>query len=199
MAQTAPSGALSETPRQVSEDKLEKVRDAIREMRDLDIEKKMLDERVREVNVKIYEMKHTTLPQLFMQNGVNILGIDASGNYPAYVATKKPFYKAAILADWAEDRKARAFAYLEKMKAADLIKTEITVRLGMGDRGTAKKVMAALKKLRVPASQSLAVPWNTLTSWVRSQIEDHNLTPDLDMLGAVTGDIVELKVVKQEN
>ena len=131
---------------------------------------------------------------------IDHLGLQPEGNLPGYTAELRPYYHANISGDWEPEKKEAAFDCLAKHHAEDLVKTKITVLLGRGDRKAAKKVESALKKLKVSFSRELSVPWNTLTAWLREQVEDVELeTPPLDVIGATVGEKVSLKQVKQEN
>lgn len=176
-----------------SEDSLEKVRQVLRDARDAERLKADLEERLKTVNENVFKLKHVTLPDLFDEVGIDKLGLPAEGNLPAYDTELKPYYKAAILADWEPERRQKAFDYLDRVKAGDLIKSVYIVALPRGNRAIAKKVQAALKKLKVEFTTDLSVPWNTLTAWVKESIEKHNTTPDLDALGATVGKVVNLK------
>jgi hypothetical protein len=183
-----------------TEDKLERVRDALRKRRDLEIEKSELEERLTAVNVSINEMEFDTLPTIFNEVGIDKLGLKPEGNLPGYFANLKPYYHANISGDWEPEKRDAAFDELKRLGAEDLVKTKITVLLGRGDRKIAKKVEVALRKLKVGFDRDLSVPWNTLTAWVKDTFEDLKMEkPSLDKIGATVGEKVSLKQVKQEN
>ena len=193
-----PSAALAAKMKadvpQVPEDKLEKARDYLRQSRDLDKEVRDLAERLKERQASLLTLKQKTLPDFFNEIGIDNLGLPAEGNLPAYDAKLVPYYHANIGADWDTERQEAAFGYLAAQEGGEaMIKTVITVELGRGDRKVAEKVEAALDKIKVPYSRKLGVPWNTLTAWVKEQIERHKTTPDLNLLGATVGSVVNLK------
>lgn len=182
-----------------SEASLERVRAQLRLSRDKSREKEDLEARLKTVNEEINTISQKTLPDLFVEVGIDKLGLPAEGNLPAYDAALVPYYHANISADWPPEKQEEAFAYLAKEPGGeDMIKTVITIALGRGDRKTAAKVEKALDKLKVPYNRTLGVPWNTLTAWVREQVEKHKHTPSLDLLGATVGRVVKLKPRKQE-
>ena len=170
-------------------DKLEHVRDAVRRQLSLQQRIQDLTEENKILNKKLTDMSMHELPDLFNEAQIDHVGLAAEGNQPAYDAKLSPYYHANIPAD----RASEAFAWLDANGHGDLIKNVITIELGRGDNETAKKVMAALKKLDVDYSTKLTVPWNTLTAFVREQVEKYNKIPPLDILGAVIGQIVKLK------
>jgi hypothetical protein len=195
MSRQPSAAASAAAARAPSEDKLERVRDAVRAARDLQREKADLEERLRAVKTSIYKMEREDLPTLFGQVGIDAIGLAAEGNLPAYECALRPYVRANISADWDPERRDAAFAYLESAHAEDLIKTTITVRLSRGEHALARSVVAALKKLRVQPTVELSVPWNTLTAWVRERVSK-NATPKLDVIGAEVGEIVVLKPVR---
>lgn len=176
-----------------SEDVLSNIRERLREARDLQREKADLEGRLKEVNIKSFKLEHETLVDMFSEAGIDKLGLPAEGNLPAYDTDLKPYYKAAILTDWEPERKAAAFKYLDDIGSGDLIKSVYIVALPRGNRGIALKVEKALSKLKVNFTSELSVPWNTLTAWVKESIEKRQTTPNLDVLGATVGKVVNLK------
>lgn len=186
----AVASAIASTPRRKpTENQLEKVRDAVRRARDIDFKMSELSEQQRALGAEKQEMLHRTLPDLFDEVGIRGIDLEAEGNMPGYDTEVRPYYHANIRDENAE----AAFAWLEKEGHGDLIKTVITVELGRGERKLARAVESALKKLKVDYGRKLGVPWNTLTAFVKEQIEDHGTTPPLDLLGATVGRVVKLK------
>ena len=53
-----------------------------------------------------------------------------------------------------------------------------------------------MKKEKIEYSNKFGVPWNTLTAFVKEQIEEKKVTPPLELLGATVGRVVQ--VVKQK-
>lgn len=181
-----------------SEDKLDKVRIILRRARDADREITDLEARAKAVKAEVLILKQKTLPDLYDEAGIDNLGLPAEGNLPAYDCKLSPYYHASIGAEWPGDDRERAFAYLEKQNAGDLIKSLYIVAVPRGKLPLAKKVQAALTKLGVEFTTKKDVPWNTLTAWVKEQVEKRKVTPDLDVLGATVGRVVQLKERKSD-
>jgi hypothetical protein len=181
--------AHAESP--ASKDKLDAVRAKVKEARDIDFSIQSLNERLSLLSKRKQELVHNELPDLFQDAKIDVLGIEPEGNMPGYDTELKDFYHANI----PEARRDEAFAWLDKNKHGDMIKTVITVELGRGDRKTAKAVEQALRKLEVSYSSKLSVPWNTLTAFVKEQVEKGAVLP-LDILGATVGRVVKLKARK---
>lgn len=182
----------------VPEDKLEAVRDQLRKSRDTELEiadlEKRLADRKSEQNKRVFE----ELPAMFQEIGIDRLGIEADGNLPAYDAALSPYYKASIPSDWPQEKQDEAFGWLENEGYGDLVKNTFLVQLGRGDEKRALKLRALLEKAGYEFENKRAVPWNTLTSFVKEQVEKHNTTPPLELLGATVGKIVKLKPRKEK-
>jgi hypothetical protein len=173
----------------MSNDKLEHVRDAVR--RHLGLQQRIaeLTEENKLLTRQLNDMAKRELPDLFNEVQVDSVGLAPEGNQPGYDAKLSPYYHANIPAD----RAIEAFAWLDAEGHGDLIKNVITVELGRGDNETAKAVQYALDDLGIEYSTKLSVPWNTLTAFVREQVERYSRVPPLDILGAEIGQIVKLK------
>jgi len=172
-----------------NQDKLEALRLVVRAHRDLQKRIADLEEQLSEAKKTRYKMEMRELPEMFYEVGVDRIGIPEEGNHPAYDAVLQPYYHANIPAD----QRDQAFEWLQEKGHGDLIKTVVKVELGLRQREVARKVESMLEKLGVDYSRDLGVPWNTLTAWLKEQIEKHQEIPPLTMLGATVGNIVKLK------
>jgi len=180
-------------------DKLEAIRNELRLVRDLRLKLSDLKTQITETNKLIYEKERVTLPDMFIDAGINTLGIAPEGNLPSYDAKLEPYYKAGILASWETERKEAAFSWLQKHGAGDLIKSTITIRLPLGSDKLRKRVMSALSKFKgLELSHEMAVPWNTLTAYVKECFTKGHRLPPLDVIGAEVGSVVELSEHKPE-
>lgn len=184
---------------------LEKIRGLLRESRDNEKQIKSLEELLASKKADQLKLTQITLPDLFTDVGIDVLGLPAEGNLPAYDGRLTNYYHANIATDWEPEAKEKAFKYLadyrvdgENAGAEDMIKSLIIVQLGRGDRKMAKRVEAGLRKVGVAFTSELSIPWNTLTAWVKEQIEVHKTTPDLTVLGATVGKVVKLKERKDK-
>ena len=173
-------------------DKLDALRDKVREQRDLLISIADAEERVRELKEELNNLQSVDLPELFTAANVDVVGLPAEGNLPAYDAKLAPYYHANIGADWEADRRSAAYSWLDD-HAPGLIKTTITVVLDRGDRATAVKVRAGLDKAGIEYDEGLSVPWATLTKFVRETVEEKGTLPPLELLGATVGQVVKLR------
>jgi hypothetical protein len=180
-----------------SEDRLVKIRTKIAELRDLEVQSASTQERLTELNTKINNMKFRELVDVFDEAGVTKLAIGAEGNLPPYEIEIKPFYKANINSLPPEEQ-PKAFAWLQKHKAGDLIKSTYTVSFGMGDDKRRKAFVALLKKGKFQYDFEFGVQWNTLTAFVKEQVKAKKDIP-LKTLGATVGRMASLVKPKKES
>jgi len=183
--------------RPAPKDKLDLLRKGVAELRDLELDNANKQEKITENNKRIWKMKTDELVALFDQAKVGGIRLEAEGNLPAYEVNVRPYYKANI-GELDEEGQAKAFEWLIKNKHGDMIKSSYTVTFGMGEDKKRKKFEALLKKEKHQFSYSYGVPWNTLTAFVREQIETYKKSPPLKLLGAVADRMVQpVKAKKQ--
>lgn len=176
-----------------TEDKLDKIRAKISKLRDLEVEVEQLEEKRKEKNKEIYEIKANDLVALFDQAKVDNVGIPESGNLPAYNMEVGWIYKANIGTpdDPKVDDYGKAIAYIKKHEP-DMLKTSYVIEFGLGEDEKRKKFEKLLEKNKIQYSSSFGVPWNTLTAWVKEQIEVHKKSPPLKLLGATVERVAKL-------
>jgi hypothetical protein len=181
-------------------DKLEFIRDKIREARDIELKMADLENQLSELKRIRRDMLFDTLPSMFMQIGINDIGISAQGNLPAYKAELKDHIHAVISSDWEPDRRNAALQWVHKHKLADIIKTTVTMEFGLGQGKLVKKVLAALKAIRVTPTIEETIPWNTLTAMVKERYKEGKPLSDQDLstLGATVAKVVKLNAVKEK-
>lgn len=178
-------------------DKLQYLRKKVVEKRDLDQSIAELEEQVKQKKKERWTMERLTLPTLFLEARVPMLGLEAEGNQPACTYELHDYYHANISAEWDENVREDSFELLEKLKLGDLIKNVIEIPFGRGEHSLFKKTLAVIKKLKLPYSVARKVQWNTLTSAIKERYESNPPKPlsdaQLRMLGAEVGHIVKLK------
>jgi hypothetical protein len=187
------AAAITNARLALNPDKLDRLREATKHLRNLTLEANDLEVQLKSRKGEIDTMTKSTLPALFEEAGVTSIGIEAEGNMPAYEARTQPYYHANIKADWEPEKKNEAFTWLTDHGHGDLIKAVITVEFGRGEYGTMKKVEDWLRESKVVYTNDRAVPWATLTAFVKEQITKHNTIPPLETLGATVGKVVKLK------
>lgn len=179
--------------RPVSQDKLDRIRKKIIELRNLEKERSDLEEQVAEKGKAIREIKVNDLVALFDQAKVDNVGIPEEGNLPAYNMEVGWYYKANIGTpdDPKVDDYGKAIAYIQKHEP-DMLKTSYVVEFGLREDKKRKAFEALLKKNKIDYSSSFGVPWNTLTAWVKEQIEVKKKSPPLKLLGATVERVAKL-------
>lgn len=166
------------------------------------------------------------LPQLMDKMGVPSLVVEAEGNEPAFSARNNPFYSASLSRPkktGQPDPRPEGFEYLKKIGHGDLIKQEVSFLFPVGtdpelvhkfietamslgvvinkkvNLGTKKKPRWTTRKLKleVPFPQvEEGVHANTLTAWLKRQVEQEKFVPNLSKIGGFLGRKVEIKTVE---
>lgn len=180
-------------PAGASEDRLEALRGMVRRARDLEERKAELAEELRLVGEELERLYFTDVPDLMDEVGVDRVGLQAEGNHGATDATAQPFYSANIAASWPEERRRAAFSWLEGNGHGDLIKTEVVVKFPREARARAIKFAAQAEKSGLSPVVRESVHSQTLTAWLKEQVEQHGEMPPLDVVGGFVGRVVRLK------
>lgn len=179
---------LRDAPRAApSGDRLIELKTMAATVRDLQQEKANLEERLKETNKALDDYYYVKLPELMDAAGVPSITIEAEGNYPAFTATVRPYYKASISADWPPEQRKAAFDWLDANGHGSLIKTEVSVPFVREDRPKALALAAALRERGHTPVIEEAVHHATLTSWLKAQVEDNEPLPPLDLIGGKIG------------
>ena len=185
-------------------DKLAELKRGVQKARDMTQEKADLESRLKETNIALEEMKRKTLPDLLASAGVPSIEIEAEGNQPGFRVDLKDDYYANIPADWPEDQRKAAFAYLTSLGEGDLIKTEVITSFGREDRESALAFANELSREGKSVALKEAIPFQTLTAWLKNKAEKHakdpakNPLPDLDKINGKIGKIVVIKPLKEK-
>jgi hypothetical protein len=173
-------------------DKVELVRKKMARVREIELERASLAERSKELGTELHTIKTAELVSLFDQAKIDKLGIPPDGNMPAYEMKVDWYYKANLSDSEDIDK---GLAYIRKTEP-DLIKTTYEVHFGLRDDKRRKMFEAFLKKNKFEYTEDFGVPWNTLTAWLREQIEVKKKSPPLKLLGATVERVAS--VVKQK-
>lgn len=160
-----------------------------------------IDERIEKNQARIDELKQrrnrilgTELVDMF--DGLRMEDVTVLGRK----FEVKNYYRASIASDWDAERREAAFNYLEENEASDIITNQVVAHFSkefadeakaLADYITQNYQMAAVERKR-------DVPWNRLTSWVKSMFESEiaegaeRKLPDLDVIGATVGRVVKI-------
>lgn len=177
------------------QDKLDKITELMGELRDIEVALTDIEERRSKLSERKRQILEKDLVDAMDGAKVKNMTLDATGNLPSLKVECGAYYHANIAADWPEEKRKKSFAWIDRYHPG-MLRSTITVSCGKGTRAQQKKIMALAAKLKMPASCEFGVPWNTLTAFVREQIEEEKRTPPLDLLGATVGRVV--KIIKQK-
>lgn len=176
-------------------DKLDRLKQGVIRLRDMEFEKAALEERTKTLSEDIQTMKEKTLVDLFDEAGSNLHGVPAEGNMPAFTVEIGDYYHANIPAD----KKTEAFEHLRKIGHEDLIKTEFKIAFGLREAKQADRFRRSLQKAGIKFSETHGVPWNTLTAWFRVEHRRKPLTAKaMALLGATVGRVAKVVTQKEK-
>jgi hypothetical protein len=171
-------------------------------LRELELRRQQLQDELKQVNIAINKMQFEDLPRTFEKyNQMSAFELRAEGNKPAMRVSLEDHYYANISARWDEDRRERAFAYMEKQGLGDLIKHELVIHIGLGEKKLYARVVKALRRVSGIVVQDIkSVPWNTLTSWLKETYDSGEElgTDELDIIGGSVGKQVIIKPKKEK-
>ena len=159
-------------------------------------EKESLEARLEENKEKIKDIERRQIPELF-----NRLQIDKMG-LPEYNVdvVKRTYYHANIKTDWPEEQREKAFKWLEENDHGGVIAATLVVKFSREELPEARALEALIKTW--PGSNShppkleMGVPWNTLTSLIKTEVEAGEVVP-LETLGATVGTTASIKKRKK--
>lgn len=159
-------------------------------------EVEQLEEHLKERKKRLYEIETKDLPDIMNQIGTDVTGVDG-----VQIELQRKIH-ANISKDWEDHRKIAAFDHLREIGGEDLIKQTMIVAAGKGSDEkmlrVAQRVKQILAEEELDASMSLepSVPWNTLTSFVKSVLKEGDTPVDLEVIGAT--DVTVAKIVRKK-
>lgn len=176
-------------------DKLDVIRKHAAAARDIELEIADLENQVRDLKAKLWNLYHGTIPSLLNDAGLDRVGVPPDGNKPGVDYILRPYYAASISSKWDEPKRQMAFDVLRQYKANDLIKTKVEARFPKGNLQAAKKLAAHIKKMKIEDAAIVleqSVHASTLTAWLKDIYERGQALPasDLEKIGASVGQYV---------
>ena len=194
----------------VSSDKLDAIKALVREDRAILQRIKNGNALLKTLKEDHNEYKMNKLPTAMEALGIPSITVEGNGNEPPFTAVLKPYYHANIRSErgkrgesWTREQRQAAFDYLKEIGHDDILRTTVTYSFPKGV--TMKQVQDFCReaakigvgngksKMRTPAPEvEYGVPWSTLTSWLKEQVEVHKFIPDLEKIGGVVGKVVEI-------
>lgn len=188
--------AMSEDRPVASENQLDVIRAKVRELRDLEIERAQLEERQRSISERRRVLVEKEIVDVMDAASVPAITIAAEGNMPQFEVEIGPYYHANIAADWPEPQREKAFAWIRKYHDG-MLRSTITASLGKNSGAQQKALEEFLVKKKISFKVQFGVPHNTLTAFVKEQIEERKKTPPLALLGATVGRVAKIKKEKK--
>lgn len=196
-----PSHLLESQPIIASDDQLRRAQKMAAELYALESEKIKLEERQREISERMMELQHKEIPDFFGSIHTDRIGLPDHG----VDIVVGPYYKANIAVDWEEAKRVEAFKALETSDGTGLIR--VTVSVGFA-KDEWEQAMALRELIRTQWSganshsimMEMAVPWNSLTAWVRERHQNGETLVNQDgeplpweTIGATIGQIAKVK------
>lgn len=170
---------------------LEHVSLLAKRLKDATMAKIDLEERLESLLKEIHQLSTVTLVDAMDKLGIDHIGIPGEGNEPGFDIDVRPDIKAAIAASWDSEKRAEAFNELDRVGAADLIKSSLTVRLPRTKEATKQlSDLIDLVKGKVSTAEievKQDVHWASLTSWLKSEVKAGRFEVDTDKIGAFIG------------
>jgi hypothetical protein len=187
----------TDAPR-ASVDQLTAVRERLAEFRDLNIANEDLEAQIEKNKERLQALRDRELVELFDTAKITSLTLEAVGNYPAFTVEIGDYYHANIAADWEPERREKAFAWFRREGHDDVLRNTVIVSFGKKTAKAQRALVAFLRKNKMVYTNEYGIPWNTLTAFVKEQIETYKRTPPLELLGATVGRVAMIKKPKKE-
>lgn len=194
-----------------SDEQVARIRTKAGELLQVESELRDLEEKQKQLSQRRNELRHKELPDLLSEFGLDSLGLPQAGEYGADLVST-PYYHANIAAEWDPEQRQAAFEYLDSIEAGDLVKNIVTLSFSREESELAAAYLEILRgtELRTMLEAKLGrrinwmpepvvdrtVPWNTLTAFVKEQIES-GASLDLEKLGATVGSVAKIKFRKE--
>lgn len=166
--------------------------------RELELEIIELEQRLKDKKSELRDLTHFDLPDLMDQAQTDHIGLPRDGNRPAIDLKLTTSYYANIAAAWPEEKRQAAFNSLTDMGAGDLIKTEITVQIPRQEHARVSSIIEALVQFGFNPNVKQAVHHQTLTAWLKEQLQRGRPIPPLNVIGAEVARVVKLIERKED-
>lgn len=161
------------------------------------------EEKTKKLKTELYELRTKSLPTDMLELKLPLLEIDG------YKVECKPYYKANIAAEDPEEKRARAFAFVEENDGGGIINNTVTVAFPKENYDEAQKFFTEVRtrfdnQREIEVVLEKKVPWNRLTKWLKEFVERKPLPGEtkppipLDDLNATVGHIVEVKKSRRD-
>lgn len=176
---------------------MKQMAETAKEMVVLSKEIENLEETLKSKKTRLYEIETKTLPDIMNQIGTDVTGVDG-----VQIELQRKIH-ANISKDWDDQRKVSAFQHLREIGGEDIIKQTMIVSAGRGSDEKMLRIAQRVKQMLAEESLDAAlslepsVPWNTLTSFVKSVLKEGDTPVDLEVIGAT--DVTVAKIVRKKD
>lgn len=176
-----------------------------RRMVELEVLIKDLEAQTKRANMELWDLKTRDMPDLMAEIGqdrVGIPGDPSNPDDPGYDVVLTTRTHANIGSDWEEERRDAAFEHLDELGAGDIVRNSVTVSFGKGQAEQREEWLEKVRGLNLSFDppelvETRTVPWNTLTAWIREQLQrgrtEDQVQIDLPKLGATHGAYADIK------
>src|SRR5262245_38164094 len=177
--------AALEDKKVVPEDKLERIRDLATTARELDLEIRDEEERLKQRKKRLAALLELELPDLMGEVGIDNVGVPAKGNMPAFDIKVVTERSANIAAGWEEERRQEAIQWLIDNGHGDIVKSSLRIDFPREKIEEARAAADLISdKFGIDVEVSESVHPQTMSAWFREACASHLVLPALDLIGA---------------
>jgi hypothetical protein len=151
----------------------------------LAFEQIQLENEVEALELTLAEKKEQlkSVQEMKLPTAMQGVGINKFTTKDGFSIQVKPYYSASIK----EDNQVDCFNWLINNKHDDIIKNEIKTSFGRGEDTLANKVLEVLATMHIPCTNKKSVHPQTLSAFVREQVESGNPNFPLDTFKVFIG------------
>lgn len=150
-----------------------------------------LEDQIENISLTLKELteKLTLIAQTKLPQAMQAVGINKFTTKDGFAIEVKPFYSASIK----EDNQEACFAWLKASGHDDIIKNEVKTTFGRGEENLAMKVVETLNLMHIPCTNKKSVHPQTLSAFVREQVESGNPDFPLNTFNVFIGQKAKIK------
>lgn len=169
---------------------LEPLHNALSEAVELELAVEQMEADLKAAKNTLNAMKSKRIPDLMteLMPGMEKL------NWNGWEVTISDFISGSLPKE--EDKREAALRWLEDNGAGGLIKTEIDIQFGRGEKEAAEALFKSLSDSNLSPTMQTGVHAQTLAAFARERIKNGE-DIDTDMLGLYTGRVAKFKQVKK--
>lgn len=174
-----------------SPDLMRRLNTLVLEAARLEMEEAKLEEQAKAIKQQLRTHKEKLLPELLAEMGMTSITTKEGIHVELKDEVRVSFPKSD------QDKRRRAFAYLEATGDDGLIKREFVIQYGRGETSWAQEFSEKLVELNVAEHATVEEEWNihhqTLLAYLKRQIKDGKPVP-LEDFGAFVQSMAKIKL-----